>query len=99
VVAACADRPGVEEALGAAEALAREGTRVGVLFTEDGIDLAGGDWPARLRAAGARPAVCGRSVRGRRTDPAALPPDVEWTSLTAFLREVPDGARLWSVFP
>ncbi|HVG94792.1 MAG TPA: hypothetical protein VND21_10120 [Planctomycetota bacterium] len=99
VCAAPPGGPGVEDALASAEAWARDGAKVGVLFSEDGLAGAASGWPKRLRDAGARAAVCGRSARGRRIDPATLPAEVEWTSLTAFLRELPEGTRLWGLFP
>jgi hypothetical protein len=42
--------------------------------------------------------LCSRSARGRRLDPAALPPAVLWSSLTNFLAPAGPDVRLWTVF-
>jgi len=99
LVAARVLAPGVKRTFADAERLAREGTPVSVLFTEDGLDALASAWPARLAAAGARTSLCARSARARKVNPVGLPPTVLWSSLTAFLRDVGPDARLWTLFP
>jgi hypothetical protein len=99
LVAASADRPGVEASLAEAEASAREGAEVVVLFTDDGLYVALSPWAERLARAGARTSLCGRLARARRLEPTSFPASVAWSSLTAFFRDLPDGAHLWSLFP
>jgi hypothetical protein len=99
LVAAAVARPGVERTLADAETEARDGGSVDVLFTEDGLDAARGEWPVRLAAAGARTSLCARSARARKVDPVGLPRTLVWSSLTAFLRDLPPEARLWTLFP
>jgi hypothetical protein len=99
LVAAPATAPGVEPTLEDVVARARAGHRVAVLFTEAGLELLTGTWPARLAAAGVATSMCARSARVRKVDPMTVLPTVRWSSLTAFLRDRPEGDRLWSVFP
>lgn len=83
-----------------AEALetARGGTAVSVLFSEAGLGFLSGDWPKTLEGAGIPMSLCSRSARGRRLDPATLPPTVLWSSLTNFLVPTGPDVRLWTVF-
>ena len=99
LVAAPATAPGVDACLKEAERAARAGSRVHVLWTEDGLGALSTEWPARLADAGAVASLCARSARARRVDPAAAPRTVRWSSLTSFVSAVPAGARLWTLFP
>jgi predicted peroxiredoxin len=99
LVAAGPFHPGVERTLLDAEAAARDGVRVGVFFTEAGLDVLGTPWPHRLAEAGASLSMCARSARLRKVDPVRVLADVRWSSLTAFVRDVPADASLWGLFP
>lgn len=99
LVAAAPTAPGVERTLADAEAEAEAGTPVSILFTEAGLAALETLWPARLAAAGATQSMCARSARARKVDPLKVLASVRWSSLTAFLRDLPPAARLWSVFP
>lgn len=99
IVAAGPGAPGADDTLADAEAGARAGLAVHVLFTEAGLAYLGTDWPRRLAAAGAALSMCARSARLRKVDPVKVLSSVRWSSLTAFLRDLPAEARLWSVFP
>ena len=48
---------------------------------------------------GADLSMCARSARLRKVDPVKVLSSVRWSSLTAFLRDLPAEGRLWSVFP
>jgi len=99
LVAAGPASPGVVATLADAEAAARAGTPVAVLWTEAGLATLATDWPTRLAAAGASLSMCARSARLRKVDPVKVLANVRWSSLTAFVRDLPADARLWSVFP
>jgi len=99
LVAAPVDAPGVADCLKEAEREARVGTRVHVLWTEDGLGGLASPWPSRLFDAGAATSVCARSARARRVDAATVDRTVRWSSLVSFLTALPAGARLWTLFP
>jgi hypothetical protein len=99
LVAAGPSSPGADTTLADVEAAARGGAAVHVLFTEAGLAYLATDWPHRLAAAGASLSMCARSARLRKVDPVKVLASVRWSSLTAFLRDLPPAARLWSVFP
>ena len=99
LLAAGPARPGVASLVEAAIAEARAGADVSVLFSEEGLDGLIGPFVGRLRAAGIATSLCARSARERRMEPATLPSDVRWSSLTAFLAEGPADARLWTALP
>ena len=99
IVSAGPARPGVDALLEAAVAEHRPDVRVAVLFTEEGLDLLAGRWPARLAAAGIPTSLCARSARTRGLAPESLPSTVAWSSLTTFLADADPGARLWTAFP
>lgn len=99
LVAAGPGTPGADDTLADAEAGARAGLAVHVLWTEAGLAYLNTDWPRRLAAAGVALSMCARSARLRKVDPVKVLSSVRWSSLTAFLRDLPPAARLWSVFP
>ena len=99
LVAAPPSAPGVDACLKEAERAARGGTRVHVLFTEDGLEVLATPWAARLFDAGAATSLCARSARARRVDAATTPRPVAWSSQTSFVAAVPPGARMWTLFP
>jgi hypothetical protein len=99
LVAAAEASPGVEALLSDAEREARAGGAVRVIFTDEGLRVLEGPWPARLAEAGVRTTLCARSARARRVEPLGVPATVLWSSLTTFLADVPRGSRLWSAFP
>ncbi len=99
LIAAPPTSPGVAATLADAEAAARAGTPVAILWTEAGLAYLATDWPRRLAAAGAALSMCARSARLRKVDPVRVLASVRWSSLTAFLRDLPADARLWSLFP
>src|SRR5688500_14778236 len=93
VVAAGPESPGVSALLARASAEARAGAEVSVLLT--GAALAA-SWDALSRDGGPRLVACSRAARDLGV---AVPPGFLPSSLVAFLREGPPGARLWSAFP
>lgn len=99
LVAAGPAAPGADATLADAEARARAGLAVHVLFTEAGLAYLATDWPRRLAAAGVALSMCARSARLRKVDPVKVLQSVRWSSLTAFLRDLPPDGALWSVFP
>ena len=99
LVAAGPGAPGADETLADAEAGARAGLAVHLLWTEAGLAYLATDWPRRLATAGADLSMCARSARLRKVDPVKVLSSVRWSSLTAFLRDLPAEGRLWSVFP
>ena len=94
------DRPGVASFIDAAIDEARAGVAVSVLFSEAGLDALLGPTVepllGRVRAAGIGMSLCARSARARRVEPARLPADVRWSSLTTFLADGGPDARLWT---
>lgn len=99
LLAAPPDAPGVEPTLVGLEGVAAAGTPAHLLVTEGGLLLLPTPWPARLAAAGVRLSMCARSARLRKVDPLKVPHRVAWSSLTSFVRDLPEDARLWVLFP
>jgi hypothetical protein len=94
VVAAGPESPGVSDLLARAGAEARAGADVSVLFTGSALTTS---WDSLPRdGAGPRLLACSRAARDLGV---AVPAGFLPSSLVAFLREGPPGARLWSAFP
>jgi hypothetical protein len=91
VVATRPSAPGVRALLERARAEAAAGADVRILFTGEALDAT---WEG-LSGTGVSVAVCSRSARDRG---AAVPEGFLPSSLVAFLRGGPEGARLWSAF-
>jgi hypothetical protein len=71
-----------------------------VLLTGDGLAWLGDRaFLAACERGGVSIAICSRSGRDRKVDPAALPPRVRWSSLTTWFSELPPGAPFWAIFP
>jgi hypothetical protein len=90
VLAAPPDAPGAAALLARVRAEASRGADVAVLLT--GGAIADGDVPPDV--GGARVSACARSARDRGV---AIPPALLPSSLVAFFRDVPEGARLWGL--
>jgi hypothetical protein len=90
---------GVGPLLEAARAVAAEGGAVAVFFTDAGLAGLSDASVAPLERVGMRLSLCARSARAQGLDPARVPSIVTWSSLTAFLRDLEPGTRLWSAFP